>query len=122
MPGMPVDRRGAGGVDGDLDRLGALLLVGVEHDWRGIESSHSFDLRHHLFVSKVRDMIFSALFSFLASSAFRMIWGEVASWLNKNQEHKHEIERLTLQKELDAAAHDREITVMQVQHNLGIRT
>lgn len=67
-------------------------------------------------------MILSALFSFLGGSAFRMIWGEVANWLNKKQDHQHELQRLTLQKELDAAAHDREMAMLQMQSALGIRT
>ena len=67
-------------------------------------------------------MIFSALLSFLGGSAFRMIWGEISNFINKKQDHAHEMQRLTLQKELDSAAHDREIAVMQMQHNLGIRT
>jgi hypothetical protein len=67
-------------------------------------------------------MIFSALLSFLGGSAFRMIWGEISNFVNKRQDHQHEIQRLTLQKELDAAAHDREVTIISLQHQLGIRT
>ncbi len=52
-------------------------------------------------------MIFSALLSFLGGSAFRMIWGELSAWLNKRQDHQHEIERLRLQADLDERAHQR---------------
>lgn len=52
-------------------------------------------------------MIFSALLSFLGGSAFRMIWGELSAWLNKKQDHQHEIERLRLQADLDERAHQR---------------
>ena len=41
--------------------------------------------------------MFSALFSFLGGSVFRMIWGEVSSFIEKRQEHAQEIERMRLQ-------------------------
>ena len=31
--------------------------------------------------------MFSALFSFLGGSVFRMIWGEISSFIEKKQEH-----------------------------------
>ena len=43
----------------------------------------------------------SALLSFFGGTAFRMIWGELSAWLNKRQDHQHEIERLRLQADLD---------------------
>ena len=49
----------------------------------------------------------TALFSFLGGSIFRMIWGELSAWLNKRQDHQHEIERLRLQADLDERAHQR---------------
>jgi hypothetical protein len=51
--------------------------------------------------------MFSALLSFLGGSVFRMIWGELSAWLNKRQDHQHEIERLRLQADLDERAHQR---------------
>lgn len=46
-------------------------------------------------------MILSALLSFLGGSAFRMIWGELSSFLNKTTDHAHEIERLRLEADLE---------------------
>lgn len=66
--------------------------------------------------------MFSALLSFLGGSVFRMIWGEVAAWVSARQEHAHEIERLRLQGELDAAQHARNQEAIRVQAELGIQT
>jgi len=65
--------------------------------------------------------MFSALFTFLGGAAFRMIWGEVAAWLNKKQDHKHEIERLRLEGELDEKRHQREQERVRLVHELGIK-
>lgn len=67
-------------------------------------------------------MIFSALFSFLGGTAFRMIWGELSSWLNKAQDHKFELERLRLQEEVDSKTHERNLENLRVQSELGIKT
>lgn len=67
-------------------------------------------------------MIFSALISFLGGSAFRMIWGEISSWLTARQEHGQEIERMRLQGELDAAAHARNLEAIRLQADLGVKT
>lgn len=66
-------------------------------------------------------MVFSALLSFLGGSAFRMIWGEIASWLNKKQDHEFELQRLNLQKELDSAQHARTMEALRLQNELGLR-
>lgn len=66
-------------------------------------------------------MIFSALLSFLGGSAFRMIWGEIANWMNKKLDHEHEIARLNLQKELDSAAHERTLESLRLQSDLGLK-
>jgi cytochrome c biogenesis protein ResB len=66
--------------------------------------------------------MFSALLSFLGGSVFRMIWGELSSWLNKKQDHEHEIERLRLQADIDANQHARNIEAIRVQSELGIKT
>ena len=63
----------------------------------------------------------SALLSFLGGSAFRMLWGEVSAWLNKRQDHAHEIERLRLQAEMDAAAHARNLEAVRLQAELGVQ-
>lgn len=67
-------------------------------------------------------MIITALLSFLGGSAFRMIWGEISSWLTARQEHSQEIERMRLQGELDAAAHARTQESIRLQAELGVKT
>lgn len=66
--------------------------------------------------------MFTALFSFLGGSAFRMIWGEVSSWLTAKQDHSFEIERMRLQADMDAAAHARNLEAIRVQADLGVKT
>lgn len=65
--------------------------------------------------------MFTALFSFLGGSVFRMIWGEVSSFLNKRQDHAHELEMLKLQAELDDRRAERQEKTIQLQHTLGIQ-
>lgn len=64
----------------------------------------------------------SALISFLGGSVFRMIWGEVSSFVTARQEHKYELARMQLQGGLDAAAHDRNMKAITVQAELGVKT
>lgn len=64
----------------------------------------------------------SALISFFGGSVFRMIWGEVSAWLTARQDHSHEIERMRLQGELDAAAHGRNLQAITLQSELGVKT
>jgi hypothetical protein len=66
--------------------------------------------------------MFGALFSFLGGSVFRMIWGEISSFVNKRQDHQYEVERLRLQSELDTAQHARAQEALRLQAELGIRT
>ena len=66
--------------------------------------------------------MFEALFSFLGGSVFRMIWGEVAAWYNKKQDHKFEIERMQLQAQLEDKAHERTQASLRLQNELGIKT
>lgn len=63
----------------------------------------------------------SALVSFLGGSAFRMVWGEVSSYLTKRQDHKHEVELLVQQERVDAATHERNMAAMRLQSDLGIK-
>ena len=65
--------------------------------------------------------MFSAMFAFLGSSAFRMLWGEIAAWMSAKQEHNHEIERMRVQAELEAAQHARNLEAQRLQAELGIR-
>ena len=63
----------------------------------------------------------SALSSFLGGTAFRMVWGEIASYLNKKQDHAFELERLKLQNALDSAQHQRNLESLKLQSDLGVR-
>lgn len=63
----------------------------------------------------------SALLSFLGGSAFRMIWGEVSSFLTRRQEHAQEIERMRLQEEMAAAQHARNLDAIRLQADLGVK-
>lgn len=65
--------------------------------------------------------MFSALFSFLGGSVFRMIWGEVSEFVNKSQDHKHEMEALRLQSELEDKKALQELERMRVASELGIK-
>lgn len=65
--------------------------------------------------------MFSALFSFLGGSVFRMVWGEVSDYFKKRQEHKQEMDTLRLQGELDLARHQRDLERLKVQSELGIK-
>ena len=64
----------------------------------------------------------TALLSFLGGNVFRMIFGEVISFLNKKQDHAQEVERIRLQAELDAAQHQRNQEAIKVQSELGVKT
>jgi hypothetical protein len=64
--------------------------------------------------------MFSAVLSFLGGSVFRMIWGEVSAFMTARQDHRHELDRLRLQGELDAAAHVRQLESMKAQHDMGV--
>lgn len=63
----------------------------------------------------------SAIISFLGGSFFRMIWGEVSTWVTAKQSHAQELERLRLQGELDAAQHSRNLESIRVQAELGVK-
>ena len=66
--------------------------------------------------------MFSGLIAFLGGSAFRMIWGELSAWLTARQDHAHEIERMRLQAELEAAQHARQQDAIRLQAELGVKT
>lgn len=65
--------------------------------------------------------MFGGLIAFLGGSAFRMIWGELSSWLTARQQHFQEIERMRLQGELDAAAAQRAQEAIKLQAELGVK-
>ena len=66
--------------------------------------------------------MFTALFSFLGGSVFRMIWGEVSAYLTAKQEHQQELDRMKLQGELQAQAHAQNMEALKTQAELGIKT
>lgn len=59
---------------------------------------------------------------FFAGSTFRMVWGEVSSWMTAKQDHAHELDRMRLQGELEAAQHARNMESQRLQAELGIKT
>jgi hypothetical protein len=61
------------------------------------------------------------MLSFLTGSVFRMIWGEISSWLTKRQDHKQEVERLQEQEKLESAAHERNQANIRLQAELNVR-
>lgn len=63
----------------------------------------------------------SAIISFLGGSAFRMVWGEISSFLTARQDHSFEIERMRVQAELDAGAHARNQEAIRLQAELGVK-
>lgn len=63
----------------------------------------------------------SAVLSFLGGSVFRMIWGEVSSWINKRLEHEQEMERLAQQEGFAAAQHARNLEAIRVQADLQVK-
>lgn len=66
-------------------------------------------------------MILSALFSFLGGSAFRMIWGEVAAFFTKRQDHQNELESLKAQNDLENARAERDLARLRLQSELGVK-
>jgi hypothetical protein len=62
-----------------------------------------------------------ALLSFLGGSAFRMIWGEVSSFITARQQHKQELERMQIQEQLEAGRHGRDMARIQLQADLKVQ-
>jgi len=63
----------------------------------------------------------SALVSFLGGSIFRMLWGEISSFLNKKQDNNHELALLKVHGALDAETHARNLESMKTQAGLNIQ-
>lgn len=63
----------------------------------------------------------SAILSFLGGSVFRMLWGEISSWIDKRLEHKQEMERLAQQEQFSAAQHARNLEAIRVQAELQVK-
>jgi uncharacterized protein involved in cysteine biosynthesis len=64
----------------------------------------------------------TTILSFFGGSVFRMIWGEVSAWMTARQDHGHEIDRMRLQGDLDAATHKRSQEAIRTQAELGVQT
>lgn len=62
----------------------------------------------------------SAVLTFLASSAFRVIWGEAIAVYNRRQDHKHDLERGEQQERFAAAQHARNLAAIDQQHKLQV--
>lgn len=62
-----------------------------------------------------------ALISFLGGSVFRMIWGEVASFVQKKQDHAHEMAMAELQASLEDKRHQRDMERLKLQSELGVK-
>lgn len=50
-----------------------------------------------------------------------MIWGEVSSWINKRQDHQHEMEMATLQAQLEDQRHTRDMARIKLQSDLNVK-
>jgi hypothetical protein len=64
----------------------------------------------------------TALFTFLASAGARLAIGKLFESLEKWQDNRNEIARMRVQADLEAAAHERNLAALRLQHDLGIRT
>lgn len=64
----------------------------------------------------------TTLISFFGGSVFRMLWGEISTYVTAKQDHRFEIDRMTLQGTLDAAQHARNQAAIQLQADLGVKT
>jgi hypothetical protein len=61
-----------------------------------------------------------AILSFLGGSAFRFLIGQLTDYLQKKQDHLYEIERIKSQEAIDAAAHLRQLAMIQLQADLKL--
>lgn len=64
----------------------------------------------------------TTLISFFGGSAFRMLWGEISTWMTAKQDHSFEIQRMELQARIDAEQHARNLEAIRVQADLGVKT
>ena len=66
--------------------------------------------------------MFTALVTFLGGATFRLFLGHVFDFIVKWQDQTNELARLRLQGELEAAAHTRQLEMLKLQADLGIKT
>lgn len=64
----------------------------------------------------------SAILTFLGGSAFRMVFGEISAYFKHKQEMKAELAHMEAQGKLDAAQHERNMTAIKLQADLGVQT
>ena len=60
----------------------------------------------------------SGLLAFLSGSIFRMIWGEIAAFITKYQDHKHELELTKIQAGISKDTHANNLEALKLQHDL----
>lgn len=65
--------------------------------------------------------MFTALFTFLGGATVRLFLGHIFDFITKWQDQKNELARLTLQGQLDAAQHARNLEAIKVQADLGVK-
>lgn len=63
----------------------------------------------------------SAILSFLGGTAFRLIWSQIAEYIDKRQAHKQEQELMHLQGELDMQRHRNDCERLRTMHEIGIK-
>jgi hypothetical protein len=63
----------------------------------------------------------SGILSFLGGSAARAVWGEASAWITSYQDHKHELERMKLQSQLDGHRHTRDLEHIRLAKELGVK-
>jgi hypothetical protein len=61
------------------------------------------------------------ILSFLGGNAFRLIFGEVMAYFQRQQEHALELERMKLQGDLEAAQQTRNLESIKLQAELGVK-
>lgn len=63
----------------------------------------------------------TTLLSFLGGATFRMVWGEVAAFISRRQDHQYELQRLELQAKLDDAAHKRQMEAIVTSAQMQVK-
>lgn len=63
----------------------------------------------------------TALMTFLGGATVRLFLGHLFDLITKWQDQKNELARLTLQGQLDAAQHTRNLEAIKVQADLGVK-
>ena len=61
------------------------------------------------------------ILSFLGGNAFRLLFGEIASFFQRRQEHEQELARMKYQSEAEASAHLRNMESLRLQSELGVK-